>query len=184
MLTATWCLEFRILKIRLVTEMGFKFLSILLTFALAACGSSHTTIDDTPVVTPGSAGTISYCRPSSIMRVAEYPTLYVENTPVAQVKNGSIGTVPIALGQNFRFGLKPSALFMRVTEQIAYKGTAEKLKDRFFVVSGKANVKQGLAILGGGIIGAAELDKRQNTGIENWEIREVSKQAFDSECNA
>ena len=184
MLNATWCLKFRLLTNRLVTEMRFKFLSILFTCALAACGSSHTAIDETLVVSPGTAGTISYCRPSSIMRVAEYPTLYVENTPVAQVKNGSIGTVPIALGQNFRFGLKPSALFMRVTEQVAYEGTAEKLKDRFFVVSGKANMKQGLAILGGGIIGAAELDKQQNTGLENWEVREVSKQAFGSECKA
>jgi len=73
---------------------------------------------------------------------------------------------------------------MRVTEQIAYEGTAEKLKARYFIVSGKANMKQGLAILGGGIIGAAELDKRQNTGLENWEIIEVSKQVFDNECNS
>ena len=157
---------------------------LLSVFALTACGGLQTTKSEAPLVSPGSAGTISYCRPSSIMRVAEYPTLYVENAPVAQVKNGSIGTVPIALGQNFYFGLKPSALFMRVTEQVAYEGTAEKLKDRFFVVSGKANVKQGIAILGGGIIGAAELEKRQNTGTENWEVREVNKQTFDSECGA
>ena len=157
---------------------------LLSVFTLTACGGLQTTKSEAPLVSPGSAGTISYCRPSSIMRVAEYPTLYVENAPVAQVKNGSIGTVPIALGQNFYFGLKPSALFMRVTEQVAYEGTAEKLKARYFIVSGKANMKQGLAILGGGIIGAAELDKRQNTGLENWEIREVSKQAFESECNA
>ena len=150
----------------------------------ASCGASQTARNETPSVSPGSAGTISYCRPSSIIRVAESPTLYVESEPVAQVKNGSIGTVPVALGQNFYFGLKPSALFMRATEQVAYEGTAEKLKARYFIVSGKANMKQGLAILGGGIIGAAELDKRQNTGLENWEIREVSKQAFESECNA
>ena len=42
----------------------------------------------------------------------------------------------------------------------------------------------GFRNLGGGIIGAAELDKRQNTGLENWEIREVSKQVFDTECNS
>ena len=164
--------------------MRLILLSMLSVFTLTACGASQTARNEAPLVSPGSAGTISYCRPSSIIRVAESPTLYVENTPIAQVKNGSIGTVPIALGQNFRFGLKPSALFMRVKEQIAYEGTAEKLQDRFFVVSGKANVKQGLAILGGGIIGAAELDKRQNTGLENWEIVEVSKQVFDTECNS
>jgi len=164
--------------------MRFILLSMLSVSTLTACGASQTARNEAPLVSSGSAGTISYCRPSSIIRVAESPTLYVESEPVAQVKNGSIGTVPIAIGQNFRFGLKPSALFMRVTEQVAYEGTAEKLKDRFFVVSGKANVKQGIAILGGGIIGAAELDKRQNTGTENWEVREVNKQTFDFECGA
>lgn len=163
--------------------MRLTVLPILSVFALSACGGSQPAVNETLTASNSSGGTISYCRPSSIIRLAEYPTLYVEDNPVAQVKNGSRGTIPISLGQNFRFGLKPSALYMRMSEQVAYESIAESPTDRFFIVSGKSNVMRGLTIAGAGIFGAAASEKLQNPGKENWDIIEVNKQGFDDKCN-
>ena len=74
---------------------------------LAACMSQPPSKIEKP--TSGSGGTISYCRPSSIMRIAESPSLYVNGIEVATVRNKSRGTVPISLGQEYLFGLEPSA---------------------------------------------------------------------------
>jgi hypothetical protein len=130
----------------------------------------------------GSGGTISFCRPASIMRIAEAPNLYVDGEIVAVVKNNSRGSVPIDLNQNFRFGLEPSALFMRVSDQTAFEGVAAIKEDRYFLITGMANVDQGLAILAGGIIGAAAMDKQQDTGKANWDVSEVSQSAFFEVC--
>lgn len=130
----------------------------------------------------GSGGTISFCRPSSIMRIAEAPELYVGGAKVATVRNNSKGTVPIDLGQDYRFGLEPNAFFMRVSAQTAYQNTAHQNENRYFIVSGKANIEQGLAVMASGIIGAAEIDKHQDTGKANWEVRAVSQAVFSSTC--
>lgn len=130
----------------------------------------------------GSGGTVSFCRPSSIMRIAEAPNLYVDGEIVAVVRNNSRGSVPIDLNQDFRFGLEPSALFMRVSDQTAFEGVAARKEDRYFIISGMANVDQGLAILAGGIIGATAMDKRQDTGKANWDVSEVSQSAFFEVC--
>lgn len=131
----------------------------------------------------GSGGTISFCRPSSIIRIAEAPNLYVNGEKVASVKNNSSGAVPIDLYQSYRFGLEPSALFMRVSNQTAFEGVADMTKDRYFIISGKSNLDQGLAILSGGIIGAAAIDKRQDTGQANWDVSEVSQSTFFEACS-
>ncbi|NQV93976.1 MAG: hypothetical protein HQ482_02385 [Sphingomonadales bacterium] len=131
----------------------------------------------------GSGGTISFCRPSSIMRIAEAPNLYVDGEKVASVKNNSSGAVPIDLNQSYRFGLEPSALFMRVSDQTAFEGVADMKEDRYFIISGKLNVDQGIAILAGGIIGAAAIDKQQDTGQANWDVSEVSQSTFLEACS-
>ena len=150
--------------------------------AVSGCMNSAPLSDNLPRI-EGSGGTISFCRPSSIMRIAEAPNLYVNGEKVASVKNNSRGVVPIDLYQSYRFGLEPSALFMRVSEQTAFEGVAARKEDRYFVISGKSNVDQGLAILTGGIIGAAEIDKQQDTGKANWGVSEVSQATFLETCN-
>ena len=71
------------------------------------------------------------------------------------------------------------------TRSISYDKNYEFLKskkDRYFIIQGKPNYAQGTAILLGGIIGASELDKRQETGKANWEITSVTKSEFDNSC--
>ncbi len=131
----------------------------------------------------GSGGTINFCRPSSIMRIAEAPNLYVDGEILAVVRNNSRGSVPIDLNQNFRFGLEPSALFMRVSDQTAFEGVATRKKDRYFIIHGKSNIDQGIAILAGGIIGAAAIDKQQDTGKANWGVSVVSQSGFFKACS-
>ena len=155
-------------------------LVIISSVLLSACMSQPPSKIEKP--TSGSGGTISYCRPPSIMRIAEAPSLYVNGIEVATVRNKSRGTVPIDLGQDYRFGLEPSAFFMRVSNQTAYQNTASRKEDRYFIVSGKANIEQGLAVLAGGIIGAAEIDKHQDTGKANWEVTPVSQSSFSVAC--
>ena len=130
----------------------------------------------------GSGGTISYCRPASIMRIAEAPVLYVDGVEVATVRNNSRGTVLIDLGQDYRFGLEPSVFFMRVSDQTAYKNKAFRKESRYFIVSGKANIALGFAVLAGGMIGAAAMDKQQVTGQANWDVSEVSQSTFLEVC--
>lgn len=156
----------------------------MLACCVAVSGCMHSAPpSDNVTRIEGSGGTISFCRPSSIIRIAEAPNLYVDGEVVAVVKNNSRGSVPIDLNQNFRFGLDPSALFMRVSEQTAFEGVAARKEDRYFVISGKSNLDQGIAILIGGIAGAAAMDKRQDTGKANWGVSEVSQATFLETCN-
>ena len=64
---------------------------------------------------------------------------------------------------------------MRPTTQIAFSGNAKSKKDSYFIIQGKPNYAQGTAILLGGMIGASELDKRQETGKANWEVTSSPK---------
>lgn len=149
--------------------------------AVSGCMNSAPLSDNVTRI-EGSGGTISFCRPSSIMRIAEAPNLYVNGEKVASVKNNSRGVVPIDLNQSYRFGLEPSALFMRMSDQTAFEGIAEMTEDRYFIVSGKSNLDQGIAILTGGIAGAAAMDKRQDAGKESWSVDLVSKSEFHEAC--
>ena len=159
-----------------------RLISLLVCFVSVTGCMNSAPRTDTGTQVEGSGGTISFCRPSSIMRIAEAPNLYVDGEIVAVVRNNSRGSVPIDLNQNFRFGLEPSALFMRVSDQTAFEGVAARKEDRYFIISGMANVDQGLAILAGGIIGAAEMDRQQDTGKANWDITAVSQSAFLEVC--
>jgi hypothetical protein len=171
--------------------MKFFFTGMIAISLLAGCVGSNPSelTPDISKVNNGSAGTINYCRPKSIMRVAETVDIYINGEKskldgrlAAKIKNGNKGSVSINLNENFTFGLKPSLLFMRSSDQIAFSDKATSKKDRFFVVKGKPNYDQSFAILIGGAIGAAELDKTQDTGKENWEVTSVSKSQFESSC--
>ena len=159
-----------------------KFLVLLMSCILTAGCMSDTPRTPAPIVKSGTGGTFSYCRPSSVMRIAEAPILYVEDAATAVIRNNSHGTVPIGINQAYRFSLTPSALFMRISEQTPFRDTASSNQTRFFLVSGKANVEQGLAILAGGITGAAIIDQQQDTGKENWAISQVSQEDFYNAC--
>jgi len=100
----------------------------------------------------------------------------------AKIKNGSSGSIPIDLNNHFSFGLKPSMIFMRYSDQIAFSESALSKKDRYFIVKGKPNYAQGLSVLKAGGIGAYELDKTQDTGKANWGITSVPKIEFLSLC--
>lgn len=160
----------------------YKYLTPMFICSITAGCMSDTAQTQMPIEKSGTGGTINYCRPASITRFAEAPVLYVENTPQAEIQNGSYGSVPIEINQTYRFSLKPNALFMRVTNQTAFQGTASSRQERHFLISGKANVEQGLAVFTGGIIGAAIADQHQDTGTENWAIVEVPKTEFYNKC--
>ncbi|MDB0018511.1 hypothetical protein N9D84_04690 [Planktomarina temperata] len=64
---------------------------------------------------------------------------------------------------------------MRNSDQIAFSDLATTKKDRYFIVKGKPNYSQGFAVLTAGSLGAAELDKTQDTGKENWDVLSVTR---------
>jgi len=166
-------------------------INILAVSTLSGCiasNSSQPTSAVSPVIN-GTGGTINYCRPKSITRVAETVELYINGRQstldgqlAAKIKNGSTGSVAIGLNQNFTFGLKPSLLFMRSSDQIAFSNKATSRKDRYFLVKGKANHAQGVAVLLGGAIGAAALEDNQDTGKANWDVKGVTKSEFETSC--
>jgi len=171
--------------------MKMYFSGIIAVSLLTGCmGSNPNQLSPKlSTVSSGTAGTISYCRPKSVMRMAETVEIYINGEKseldgrlAAKVKNGSSGSVAINLNENFAFGLKSSLLFMRTSEQIAFSDTATNKSDRYFIVKGKANTAQGVSILLGGAIGAAILDENQDTGKANWDVTSVSKSQFKSSC--
>jgi len=172
--------------------MKLKITFMISALLLSGCFGSNdrqlNVLKDT-ILNSGTGGSINYCRPSSVMRIAETVEIYIngENSELngdlaAKVKNGNQGSLAIDINKNFTFGLKPSLLYMRPTTQIAFSGNATSKKDRYFIIQGKPNYAQGTAIFLGGIIGATELDKRQESGQANWEIASVSKSEFDDTC--
>ena len=160
----------------------FRNISMVSFFVLTAGCMNGSTLPNQSSISQGTGGTISFCRPTSIMRIAEAPVLSVNGKDVATVKNNSTGTVPINLNNNYRFRLEPNLFFMCVSEQIAFEGFADTKENRYFIVSGKPNIVQGIAIMTGGIIGAAVTDRQQDTGKSNWEITPVSQSAFLEAC--
>ena len=164
---------------------------ILLISLLTGCmGSNPNQL--TPkfsTVSNGTAGTISYCRPKSVMRMAETVEIYISGKKAelngqlaAKIKNGNRGSVAIDLNENFAFGLKQSLFFMRSSDQIAFSDKATSKKDRYFIVKGKPNYIQGISVLIGGAIGAVALDETQDTGTANWDVTSVTKSKFESSC--
>ena len=177
--------------------MKYSINSVLLFLLLAGCMTSPD-IEATPStnsttnftsVSGGSGGTINYCRPKSIMRSVEAVEIYIggdlnklNGKLSAKIKNGSSGSIPIDLNNQFSFGLKPSMIFMRYSDQIAFSDSASSKKDRYFIVKGKPNYSQGLSVLAAGGMGAYELDKTQDTGKANWDVSRVTRAEFMSSC--
>ena len=170
---------------------------MLLLSLLTGCMTSTNseTVTDTSSISEfvsvlgGSGGTINYCRPKSIMRSVEVVEIYIggdlnklNGKLSAKIKNGSSGSIPIDLNNQFSFGLKPSFFFMRNSDQIAFSDLTTTKKDRYFIVKGKPNYSQGFAVLTAGYIGAAELDKTQDTGKGNWDVLSVTRAEFMSSC--
>ena len=177
--------------------MKYVFTSALLLSLLTGC---MTSTNSEPVsgtsstskfvsVLDGSGGTINYCRPKSIMRSVEAVGIYIggdlnelNGKLTAKVKNGGSGSIPIDLNEHFSFGLKPSMIFMRYSDQIAFSDLATTKIDRYFLVKGKPNYSQGIAVLKAGGLGAAGLEKTQDTGKANWDVTSVPKAEFLSYC--
>ena len=166
------------------------FLSLLTVSLLAGCmGSTPNQLSPKlSEVSSGTAGTISYCRPTSVMRLADTVEIYIGGDKsqlngqlAAKIKNGSSGRVAINSNENFSFGLKSSLLFMRSSEQIAFSDAAMSKKDRYFIVKGKPNYGQGAAILLGGVFGAAAVET-EDTGKSNWSVTSVTKSEFETTC--
>ncbi|MDA9206284.1 hypothetical protein N9O45_02890 [Planktomarina temperata] len=177
--------------------MKYVFMSALLLSLLTGCMNStdSETVTETSStsefvsVLSGSGGTINYCRPNSIMRSVETVEIYTDGDLnklngqlSAKIKNGGSGSIPINLKQNFTFGLKQSLLFMRNSDQIVFSDLAMTKKDRYFIVKGNPNYSQGFAVLTAGYIGAAALDKTQDTGKANWDVLSVTRAEFMSSC--
>lgn len=177
--------------------MKYSINSVLLFLLLAGCmtspdtGATPSTNSKTnfTLVSGGTGGTINYCRPKSIMRSVEAVEIYIggdlnklNGKLSAKIKNGSSGSIPIDLNNQFSFGLKPSMIFMRYSDQIAFSESASSKKDRYYIVKGKPNYGQGLSVLKAGGIGAYELDKTQDTGKANWDVSSVPKTEFLSLC--
>ena len=71
---------------------------------------------------------------------------------------------------------------MRNSDQIVFSDLAMTKKDRYFIVKGNPNYSQGFAVLTAGYIGAAALDKTQDTGKANWDVLSVTRAEFMSSC--
>lgn len=171
--------------------MKTYFVGIISLFLLSSCmgSNSNQLSSKNPTTIGGTAGTINYCRPTSVMRLAETVEIYIGGDKsqlngqlAAKIKNGSSGRVAINSNENFSFGLKSSLLFMRSSEQIAFSDTAMSKKDRYFIVKGKPNYGQGAAILLRGAIGAAAVET-EDTGKLNWDVANVTESQFESSCN-
>ena len=131
----------------------------------------------------GTGGTISYCRPSSVIRGFEALRLYIDEIEVSKIKNGSKGSLPIDRGSEFKFGNPKSLFMMRPKGELAYTEWASEKKDRFFLIEGKVNLGVTIGASLGGYAGANKVaGNQQDLGKANWSVRTVSRNEFEASC--
>ena len=97
-----------------------------------------------------SSGSISYCRPQSVMRMAEKLLLYVDNTVIAKIPNGASGKKPISKKKKLKFGIKKNIFMLRPKDQTAYIEYVNDNSDNYYLIKGRANLGQGIAVMLGG----------------------------------
>ena len=63
-------------------------------------------------VKQGTAGAIYVCRPSSIIRFAETPNLYINQVEKKNISNGTIVSEILDIGDRFVIGTKANQFFL------------------------------------------------------------------------
>jgi hypothetical protein len=162
----------------------FSIYTFLACGLLAGCGGGS--ITKMPVtnstVTNSDGGSINICRPSSVVRFGETPSLFINDKNVAEISNGTSVSVPIGLGETYEVGTKANPLLFRMSDETLLKGKATNASDRFIIIEGLANLSQGISVLLGGAVGASINSELEDTGTANWSVKIVDKSDFPSDC--
>ena len=162
----------------------FSIHTFLACGLLAGCGGASVT--EMPVtnstVTNGDGGSLNICRPSSVVRFAETPTLFVNGKNVAEISNGTSVSVAIGLGETYEVGTKANPLLFRMSDETLIKGTTTYVADRFIIIEALANLSQGISVLLGGAVGASINSELEDTETANWSAKIVDKSDFLSDC--
>ena len=164
--------------------MRFSSLILVAVILTSGCVQTSTVSPEKKysLSSAGTAGTISYCRPSNIIGSIPKLRLYIDEIEVSKIKNGSKGSLPIDLGSEFKFGNPKSYFMMRPKGEVAYTEWASEKKDRFFLIKGKANLAVGVGASVGGYVGGNKVAGDQDLGKANWSVRTVSRNEFEASC--
>ena len=161
----------------------FSIHTFLACGLLAGCGGGS--ITKMPVtnstVTNGDGGSLNICRPGSVVRFAETPTLFVNGKNVAEISNGTSVSVPIGLGETYEVGTKANPLLFRMSDETLIKGTTTYVADRFIIIEALADISAGITALFLGV-DAAIKNELEDTETANWSAKIVDKSDFLSDC--
>ena len=160
--------------------------SIVIVSLLSGCMATSSNKINTAIkknVKEGTAGVIYICRPSSIIRFAETPSLYINDVEKQNISNGTFVSEELNLGDKFLIGTKANPILFRMKDEEILKGNAKESLSRYVVLEGLANWTQGISVLLGGAIGAAVNSELQDTASSNWKISLLEKDAFLKKCN-
>ena len=159
--------------------------SILIVTLFSGCMTSSSNKINTALkqtAKEGSAGVIYICRPSSIIRFAETPSLYVNEVEKQNISNGTLVSEELNLGDTFLIGTKANPILFRMKDEEILKGNAKENITRYIVLEGLTNWTQGISVFLGGAIGAAVNSELQDTASSNWKISLLEKDAFFKKC--
>jgi hypothetical protein len=131
---------------------------------------------------PDVAIGINICRIKSIIRIAEAPDLYVNESKVAELSNGA--RISISLSGNDAFTLKTTAnpFLCRFKDELLFKGK-NLLESVYVIVNTERNLSQGVSILLGGMITESVRQSMEVGDSKNWTVRIVSQLNYQSECD-
>jgi len=131
-----------------------------------------------------SSGSVSYCRPQSIMRIAVKLLLYVDNKIIAKIPNGASGKKPIKKGQKLKFGNKKNIFMLQPKDTTAYIENINENSDHYYLIKGRADLGQGVAAIIGGAALALKYaeSEEEKMGVKNWSVRKVSKSEYENSC--
>ena len=159
--------------------------SILIVTLFSGCLTSSSNNINTAIkqsVKEGTAGIIYICRPSSMIRFAETPSLYVNDVERQNISNGTLVSEALNIGDKFLIGTKANPILFRMKDEEILKGDAKENLSRYVVLEGLTNWTQGISVFLGGAIGAAVNSELQDTASSNWKISLLEKDAFFKNC--
>lgn len=151
-----------------------------MTALIAGCVSVDKSGGSLAEIRKGTAGSLTICRTSSVMRAIESPDIVVNEKVVSEISRASMATVSLDLGDAYQVRTDESLLLMRQAEVIL-EGVATTEADRYFMLVGKADT------LGGVIPAAIQLSLEKGiyknyTESDNWAFMEVSEASFGQLC--
>ena len=127
---------------------------------------------------------ISVCRPSALSKMFSNLDFYLNGKIVGEVKNKTLTSYKLRIGDKFKIGQESSILMARYYDDFAIIGTVTDPADVYMIVrinSGSNSVDALIQTLGGAIVlGVTKSFEKGNSKV--WSVEITDKEKFSAVC--